>query len=174
MRHLTDDLIQKYLDKVEPVDRPEIENHLIVCHVCREKVEQYQELYLELYNDDIPLPNNTLNLNVISEIERLESRKKSHKLVAVLSSLSGIAAAFALLTYFGLVSWSGLFGVVGQVSTLIFRPLFDTAALFAEKLNGNLEILIFAAIAMLLFQMLDYGLVKRKSDRVRKFKHFTS
>jgi hypothetical protein len=45
-------------------------------------------------------------------------------------------------------------------------PIAEVLSILMVKLNGNLVLLAFAAVAVLLFQLLDYGLVQGKFKRI--------
>ncbi|MGH8016380.1 MAG: anti-sigma factor family protein [Candidatus Zixiibacteriota bacterium] len=166
MRHLSDELIQNYLDSSDSGRLTEIENHLAVCFECQEKLAQYQELYHQLSVDTVPVPDDSLNLMVLAEIERLESKKVSKKLIISLSAIGSIAAVMLALPIFGVLNWTSVLESIKSIATTLFSPLFGTIGLLADKLNGNLELLCFAGIALLVFQLLDYGIVKQKAHRV--------
>ena len=88
MRHISDELIQQYLDNPESFDNSEVERHLSVCFECREKLEQYQELYQHLSVESEVVPNETFNLSVLAAVEQIESKKKSRLLIQFAGSLS--------------------------------------------------------------------------------------
>jgi len=166
MRHLSEERIQEYLDSSPALDRLEIESHLLICFECREKLEQYKEIYGSLSLDSVPVPDDSFNLNILKEIERLEYKKASRKLIYTISSLATAALAMILLSLFGILNWQALLISVKSVTAKLLSPVFDTASLVTEKLNGNLELLAFAAAALLLFQLLDYGLVRHRIKRI--------
>jgi hypothetical protein len=165
MRHLTDELLQQYLDKREPVNRAEVEAHITICHFCKEKLEQYRELYFELSSDDVPAKDLNFNSDVLSAIKRVKAGGKSNTVILWLSTLSGTALALFGLTYFEMISWSALITGVWDLITVISSPIQEVSFLLIDRLNGNLDILVFAAVALALFQLLDYGLVKQKVER---------
>jgi hypothetical protein len=165
MRHLSDDLIQQYLDSPLIVNQNEVESHLLVCFECREKLEQYQKLYLHLSVESEVVPDKSFNLSVLAAVGRIESKKKSRQLVQIAGALSGIMLLVLSLNYFGLISWQGLLSAVKSTSANIFNPFYETVGLLVEKLNGNLELLAFAGLALLLFQLLDHSLLKHKVNR---------
>ncbi len=165
MRHLSDDLIQQYLDAPELTDRTIFDNHFKVCFECQAKLEHYQELYRHLAVEYETVPDASLNVNILAAVDKIESRKKSRLQVQIAGALSGIILLALSLNYFGLFSWQGLLSAVKSTSANIFSPIYETAGLLVEKLNGNLELLAFAGLVLLLFQLLDHNLMKHKVNR---------
>lgn len=165
MRHLNDDLIQKFIDTPELTDRTLIESHLKICFECQDKLGQYRNLYQHLAVESEIVPDNFLNIGVLAAIEQIESKSKSRQLVQIAGSFSGVMLLALSLGYFGLVSWQGLLSKVNSTLTNVFSPFYETVGLLAGKLNGNLELLAFAGLVLLLFQLLDHGLLKRKATR---------
>ncbi len=165
MRHLSDNLIQQYLDSPHIVDQNEIESHLLVCFQCREKLEQYQELYQHLSIESEVVSDESFNLKVLAAVERIESKKKLWQLVNIAAALSGLMMLALPLNYFGIFTWSGLLSAVQSISGKIVGPFSGSMGLLVKKLNGNLELLAFAGLALLLFQLLDHSLLKQKVNR---------
>lgn len=163
MRHLSDYLMQQYLDLRQMVDKGEVENHLLVCFECREKLEQYQELYQHLSVESGPGPDETFNTNVLSALEQIESKKSFNRVVQFAGAISGVVLLAFSLSYFGLVTWQSFLLALQSASGKILSPLSQTIGLLVEKFNGNLELLAFAGLALLLFQLLDHSLVKHKT-----------
>ncbi len=163
MRHLSDYSIQQYLESPEMSGKNEFENHLLVCFECQEKLEQYQELYQHLSVESEPGPDETFNTNVLSALERIESKKAFNRFVQFAGSILGVMLMAFSLSYFGLVNWQGLLSALQSASGKILSPLSQTTRLLVEKLNGNLELLAFAGLALLLFQLLDHSLVRHKT-----------
>ena len=165
MRHLSDNLIQQYLDTPELTDKRVVENHLLVCFECREKLEQYQELYQHLSVESEVVPDESLNLSVLAVVERVESKKKSRQLIQIAAAFSCVILLFFSMSYFGFIAWQGLWSAVQSASSKIVNPFSDSIGLLVEKLNGNLELLAFAGLALLLFQLLDHSLIGHKANR---------
>ncbi len=165
MKHLTDDIIQEYFDSAEKRQRSEVEYHVIICLECREKLEQYRELYQHLSIETEPLPDELFNSSVLAAVERLESKKNVRQMITFTSVLAGMSLLVFSLTFFGWVSWGSVFSGAQSILSKSASPLIEAASTLVEKLNGNLELLAFAGLALLLFQLLDYGLIRHKFNR---------
>lgn len=167
MKHLTDGIIQEYFDSGEKLRKITIENHCLVCFECQEKLEQYRELYRNLAVDTEPTPDAAFNLEVLAAISRLESRKISRQFVAIASSLAGAAVLVFSLIFFDVVTWASALSGTRLILTKATEPFVVTASSLIRQLNGNLELLAFAGLALLLFQLLDYSLVRNKVNQSR-------
>ena len=165
MKHLTDSIIQEYLDSSEHSHRTAVENHAIVCFECREKLEQYRELYVQLAVETEPIPDVSLNLSVLAGIGRLEHKRNKRKLASIVSVLAGISLLAMSLTFFDFISWTETFVGAKAILYKAVSPLYETASTLVRELDGNLELLAFAALALMLFQLLDYGLIRHKVNR---------
>jgi len=166
MKHLTDDIIQEYFDSVETMHRFVVENHTIVCLECRENLEQYRELYQNLSIETETIPDESLNLSVLAAVDRLKFENYSRKMVVFVSALAGMSLLLFSLTFFGMITWASIFLSAQSILLKSASPIIEATAILVEELNGNLELLAFAGLALLLFQLLDFALVRHKVNRI--------
>ncbi len=165
MRHISDSLIQQYVDKTELTDRSTVENHLLACFECQENLEQYQELYRHLAVECEVVPDESLNINVLAAVARIESKQKSRRHIQIAGTISGFLLLALSLNYFGLFNWERLLSAAKATTANLVNPFYETVGLLAAKLDGNLALLAFAGLILLLFHLLDYSLLKVKVNR---------
>ena len=165
MKHLTDDIIQEYLDSGELANKRLVESHSIVCPECQDRLESYREIYLHLTNEPVTELDERFNNNVLKLVDEWEFSKKLQSLTYSLAAVAGLGAILFMLNYFNILSMSHVFAFLQSASINLVSPLFEAVSKIASALNGNLEILAFAVLAMLLFELLDYGLVQHKVKR---------
>lgn len=165
MRHISDNLIQQYVDKPELADRSTVESHLLVCFKCQEKLEQYQELYRHLAVECEAVPDESLNINVLAAVARIESKQKSRRHIQIAGTISGFLLLALSLNYFGLFHWQRMLLFAKATTANLVNPFYETVGLLVVKLNGNFALLAFAGLVLLLFHFLDYSLLKVKANR---------
>jgi len=166
MKHLTDQLIQEYLDSREKKFRIEVEDHAVYCPECQEKLEQYRELYAGLSVETEPILENSFNLSALAGIEQLELKRSRKVLATAVSVVGGLSFLIASLIYFNLLSWARAVSGAKSIFSVAVSPVLETVSTLVKELNGNLEILAFAALALILFHLLDHSLVRQKINRI--------
>lgn len=148
MNHLTDDDIQKYLDKESGQDRAEIEKHLKSCEGCRQNHLLYKKLYTGLADETGFMLSANFSESVVSRVKK--SKEKSSDFFE--SVLLAIAGLFSL----GLIFY---FTNLSEALLNIFRKNAQELEPFLKGigsiLGGNLTILIFAIAIIILFGIAD-------------------
>lgn len=166
MKHLTDQIIQEFLDSGEKKFQTEVKGHTIVCPECQEKLAQYWELYSGLAIESEPVLESSFNLQVLAGIDRLEHRKNRKVLATAAAVASALTMTIVILIYFNLLAWTKAFVSAGSMLIEAVSPVFQMMSDLIKGLNGNLEILAFAGLALMLFHLLDHGLIKQKINRI--------
>ncbi|HEX2897376.1 MAG TPA: hypothetical protein VHP63_04925 [candidate division Zixibacteria bacterium] len=166
MNHLTDLIIQEYLDSGEKKFRIEVEDHAVYCPECQEKLEQYRELYTGAAIESEPVLDSSFNLSVLAGIEQLEHKKNIKVLATAAAVVGALSMTIITLIYFNLLSWTKAFVGAGSMFSDAVSPVFHMMSALAKELNGNLEILAFAGLVLMLFHLLDRSLVKQKVNRI--------
>jgi hypothetical protein len=159
MNHLTDDEIQEYLDKSFVENKDKITEHLKICPVCKQQVEAYKNVYLNINTEpDFVTPVNFAD-NIVSKIESKEDQKyrKWETILLFFTIIQGFGLAFYFIDFKKLISNlsfgdSNLFSVV------------------TEKINGLenglFPILVFAIIIIVFFGILDRILDQLKKSQI--------
>ena len=107
VEHLTDSILQDYLDSNLGDKESEIINHLDNCSLCQARLEQYKLLYNELEIDSIPALSPEFSKAVMSKIAQVDieasavkTKKRSVTVSAPVYALLGIIAAIASIIIF--------------------------------------------------------------------------
>lgn len=162
MRHLSDDMIQEYLDSKAELHAQAVESHLVLCPECKEKLEHYQELYGHLAVEEELQLGTDFNRNILKAIEPAEAKKAGYQYLYSIAAAVTVMVALFVLNYLEIISLS----TIAQDSFVVIKSwVLPTAGFLVNlvaKLNGHLEYLAFAALAILIFQLLDISLVQGK------------
>ena len=155
MNHLSDEDIQKYLDKDGSLNRTEIEKHLKSCVSCQQNLTAYKQLYTGLANEmGFMLSANFAEL-VISRIKK--SREKSYDFLE--SLLLAIAGLFSggLLFYF--TNLDKVLLNIFQKNTTEIKPFIEG---IGNIFGSNLILILFAVIILILFGLADKFILQIK------------
>jgi hypothetical protein len=168
LRHLTDEEIQEYLDGNFSCENVLlIERHLEICPHCQESLKQYQSLYVGLVNDEgLDLPKSFAK-SVIARLPA-EAKPKSHFNYAnVFLTILGIIIAVGITFYYLDLK------PLGRAILNIILPQYEFGSAFVTSvksflvgLNGNLSLLAFAGLTLLIIAALDRALVQPRYRRI--------
>jgi len=148
MNHLTDEDLQKYLDKDPELNKTEVDRHLKNCDQCRQNYMVYKQLYAGLADETGFMLSADFSESVVSRI-----RKKREKTYSFFESvLLAIAGLFSVGILF-------YFTNLGDVLLSVFKKNIQDIEPFlrgiGDVLGGNLTIFIFAIIIIILFGVAD-------------------
>lgn len=167
MKHLSDDLIQEYLDGNALEGRTSIEAHLDSCENCRTRKLHYQRLYVGL---DAELEEqlsmgfaDSVLANVESELESSLLTKVWDFLPVVFGAIIGMAALFYFLDFQLITSSFESFKIPD-----FYTPVFTQV----KEVSGGLDfgLIIVAGLLLALVSFADHLFVQKKmwfSPRIR-------
>ena len=95
MNHLSDEQIQKYLDKDHSLNKADIEKHLKTCDSCQQNVIVYKQLYTNLADETGFMLSANFSESVVNRIRKKEEKSKNF--------FEGLLLAIAGLFSVGLV-----------------------------------------------------------------------
>jgi len=148
MNHLSDENLQKYLDKDPKVSKAEVERHLKTCDHCRQNYLVYKQLYAGLANETGFMLSANFSESVISRIKK--KREKTYSFFE--SLLLAIAGLFSV----GLVFY---FTNLGDFLLDTFNKNVQAVEPFLKGVQnifgGNLGIPISAILIIILFGVAD-------------------
>jgi len=168
LRHLTDEEIQEYLDEnLSPENELLFDTHLEICPHCQESLKQYQSLYVGLANDKGLNLSKNFTESVVSRFP-VEAEVKSYFNYAnVFLTILGISIAVGVTFYY--VDLKPL----GRAFLNIILPQYEFGSAFVASaksflvgLNGNLSLLAFAGLTLLIIAALDRALVQPRYRRI--------
>jgi hypothetical protein len=168
LKHLTDEEIQEYLDGyLSQQNALLFEKHLEICPHCQESLKQYQSLYVGLANDkgfDLP---ESFTKSVLSRLPAEPEPKSRFNYVNIFLTILGIIIAVGITFYY--VDLKPL----GRVISNIFVPQYEFGSELIVSiksslvsLNGNLSLLAFAGLTLLIIAALDRALVQPRYRRI--------
>ncbi len=155
MKHLSDEEIQKYLDEDPSLNKTKFEKHLKSCHICQPNVQVYRQLYTGLSDETGFLLSANFSDSVVSQLK--QSKEKSYNFFE--TALLIIAGLFSL----GLISYFTKLDVV--ILSILEKNMQQMTPLFENIgtiLGGNLTILTFAILILVLFGFADRVLLHAK------------
>ena len=148
MKHLTDDEIQKYLDKDSSVDNYEIKSHLQNCKQCRQSMILYKKLYSGLADDTGFLLSANFSHTVISQLES-KSRNNTKIFEGLLVSIA-VVISLGLTIYF--TNLDKVFLKVYQSNAQKINDAFES---ILGLVGGQVTLLSFAIIILFLIGFAD-------------------
>ncbi len=168
LRHLTDDEIQEYLDgNLSPQDASLFETHLKSCPHCHESLRQYQSLYIGLTNDRGFNLSKNFTESVISRLPVEAEVKSLFNYANIFLTILGIVITLGITFYY--VDLKSL----GKAISRVLIPQYEFGSAFVASvksflvgLNGNLSLLAFAGLTLLIIAALDRALVQPRYRRI--------
>lgn len=155
MNHISDEDIQKYLDKDPKLDNAGIERHLKICEDCRRNYRLYKQLYMGLTDETGFMLSANFSESVVSRIQR--SNEKSYNFFeSLLLTIAGLFST-GLIFYF-----TDLGGVIWGALRKNVQELQPTLHGIGNILGGNLTILLFAIAIIILFGVADKFIFQTK------------
>lgn len=155
MTHLSDEQIQKYLDKDYSLNRADIEKHLKTCDSCQKNLMAYKKLYTNLADETGFMLSANFSESVVSRIKKKEEKTKTF--------FEGLLLAIAGLFSVGLLFY---FTNLGNVLISIFQKNSAEVKPFIEGIGNifgsNLILILFAIIILILFGLADKFILQTK------------
>ena len=168
LKHLTDEEIQEYLDgNLSPENELSFKTHLGFCLLCRGSLKQYQSLYVGLANDKGFELSESFAKSLISKLPT-EAKPKAHFNYAnIFWTILGIILTAGIIFYYMDLK------PLGRAISNTFIPQYEFGSAlvasiksFLVGLNGNLSLLAFAGLTLLIIAALDRALVQPRYKRV--------
>jgi hypothetical protein len=168
LRHLTDEELQEYLDgNLSPENELSFKTHLEFCPLCQGSLKQYQSLYVGLANDKgFDLSKNFAESVVLRLPEEAKAKSRFNYSNIFWTILGIIITAGIIFYYIDLKP-------LGKAISNTFIPQYEFGSVlvasiksFLSGLNGNIGLLIFAGLTLLIIAALDRALVQPKYKRI--------
>jgi len=178
IEHLTESILQDYLDGNLGNREIEIKNHLDNCTLCSARLEQYQQLYTELEVDTVPALSTDFSKAVMSQIAQfdpksaeVETEKRRFASPALIYVIIGTITAIASIIYF--VNLEPLLRAfrITTVSDYINRVIVDKVSLATADLGSVGDRFDFSLVLMVLATLIVIGGI---DFIVRNYKHRTA
>jgi len=173
IEHLTDSVLQDYLDGNLGDRESEIKTHLESCSLCSARLEQYKLLYSELEIDNIPTLSPDFSKAVMSKIAQVDlktsgadDKKRTFFLPAFVYAICGIVAAIASILYF--VNLEPLMRAfrLPDVSDYLNRVIISKIGLATADLGFNFSLVLMVITTLAIIGFVDFV--------VRHYKHRTA
>lgn len=166
-KHLTDEEIQDLLDKHDSKQDIERKHHLKNCQICQESLKQYRTLYVELERaPGFTLPKN-FEKSVVSKVIHKQAAPFLSSTMEITLIITGIL--MALGTTFYLVRVKAFTETIGRIvlpklaiDTSFIQPIKD----LLSGLNGNLVLIPFAVLTLVVVAVLDRIIQKLKHHKL--------
>jgi len=168
LEHLTDEQIQDYLDGNLSEDMASLaQEHLEVCHQCREALKQYQSMYVGLKDGTGFELSKGFARTVIRRLPA-EAEARSHSSVLnVLLAVLGVVVSLGVTLY--LIDLRPLGKALSGLlpGRELGAGLLDLVEGLLVGLNGNVEFLAIALLIFLLVAGLDRLVFQPRYRRLR-------
>lgn len=168
LRHLTDEDMQEYLDgNLSPENELSFKTHLEICPLCQGSFKQYQSLYVGLANDEGFELSESFAKSLISKLLAEAKPKARFNYANVFWTILGIIITAGIIIYY--IDLKPL----GKAISNTFIPQYEFGSVlvasiksFLSGLNGNIALLAFAGLTLLIIAALDRALVQPKYKRI--------
>jgi hypothetical protein len=155
MKHLADEVIQKYLDGDADINKSEIDQHFSSCQACRQNVQQYRQLYVGLADETGFMLSANFSDSIVSQLQK--SKEKSYNFFE--TALLIVAGLFSSGLFFYFTNLDAVVLSILEKNVQQMTPLFENVGAI---LGGNLTILAFAFLILILFGFADKLLLHAK------------
>jgi len=155
-QHLTDEIIQEYLDGGVPHLEAAIRSHLQSCGRCRRRLAQYEQLYVALDEEvDFQLSENFAE-NLLSRIPEPSLDTRFGKWLTVFLWIFGLGLGIGTTIYY-LGFEKILNGTMLLVNPFIaiYKLLLTAFQNFSAALNLNLFFVVSAGLVILIIFFID-------------------
>ncbi len=173
IEHLTDSVLQDYLDGNLGNKESEIKTHLDSCPLCSARLEQYQLLYTELEVDSIPALSPDFSKAVMSRLAQVdviaaavEDKKQPVAMPTLVYAIIGAIVAVASTIYFvNLEPLTRAFRVTA-VSDYFNRVIVSKVSSATADLGFDFSLVLMVIATLIVIGGIDYI--------VRHYKHRTA
>lgn len=156
-RHLTDDELQSYLDGDPLSDREWVEDHLRVCDRCREELARYEQLYMELAEDEGYELSPDFEDSVISGLPERPVPRPRWQPAHILALILGAIASLSALVYFiGLKEAGELIVGIGARFGEAAALFYDAALGLLLTLNVDAHLFLYAVLILVFVVTMDH------------------
>ena len=154
LNHVSDKKLQAYIDGLPLDQRQAIEEHLARCPVCSAQLKAYQFIDSEMKTEPDVLFSGDFDNRIIQKISVLEKRR--YQLPRLLVRLILGITALGMITYYFLQGKTRTtLENVGSTVWTHLKSAPDTIGHFTRESGTSIQIILFAAIILLVFALLD-------------------
>lgn len=155
MNHLSDEEIQKYLDKDSGLNRADIEKHLKTCNSCRTNFIAYKQLYTNLEDETGFMLSANFSESVVSRIKK-SKEKTSNFFEGMLLTIAGL---FSIGLVFYFTNLGNVLLNIFQKNSAEVKPIIEG---IGNIFGSNLILILFAVIILILFGLADKLILQTK------------
>jgi len=154
MNHLSDEILQKYLADCVGNERAEIDRHLAECSSCRQNLEIYRQLFVELNRPLENLLPSTFSAQVTARLKAVSNRRS--RIFEWLFLLVGLLFSLTISLYL-----LNSRNIASSILRFLQNNLtWNTEILgliksFINRLNGNVDFILFAGALIILIAIID-------------------
>ena len=155
IKHLSEEQIQDYVDRITISNREEIEDHLNSCSICQTNLEAYYQVFSSLKSEKpVELSPDFAN-KVISSLKPNNGKYWQHLelFFLVLIAIAGIGASFYYLKPVPVLINMGTNALNGMSKIIEMIPV---------SLNGNFLVISIVLMILVLVEFFDRKLLKTR------------
>jgi hypothetical protein len=168
LEHLNDDEILEFLDGNLPApEATSIEEHLEKCSACQEALRQYQSLYDGLSGEEGFVLSKGFAKSVVSRLQAVPQEKPRINYASVFWVILGIFIGVGVLIKFvDLKTWGDAINKTLLSQFEFGSVLIDSIKAALTVLNGNVNLVVAAVLALSIFATLDRFVLQPKYRRI--------
>ena len=172
MNHLSDPLIQEYLDgNLDRIENMRVKMHADECKACAQKIARYQRLFQDIsHEQDFDLPAN-FTRRVIAQVKKSSLGARPFNLTQILLWFAGAITCINTLLYY--VDWQPIAedlktstDYLPNIQVNVVNETIQQSKSFVEGLNLNLILLFMAVVVLIVLFALDKFLARHKEKLV--------
>lgn len=155
MKHLSENEIQEYLDNTISTGKQEMITHLDSCQLCRNRVKDYETLFLQLKKAEPDALSFDFVSKVMTKIEAESTITSPRPIWSIVFSVLGAILGLVSIGYFinfkPLLEAVNLSDVQQYLNLVFFHEMRDIAGLF----NVDLGTIIYVGLTLLVIAAID-------------------
>jgi predicted anti-sigma-YlaC factor YlaD len=153
VNHPDDQQIQMYLDHNLQTDKSDIESHISTCEDCRQKLNEYKEVYQVLQNDPYPQLSSNFSRNIM---EKLQIKNTFWALYNEYL-LSGLAIFIAIVA---MMIWFKPWGVIKSIFTTLGSQISVFITSLSPILGGKIHLILGICLILVIIEIIDYKILR--------------
>jgi hypothetical protein len=155
MKHLSENEIQEYLDNTISTGKQEIITHLDSCQLCRNRVNEYEALFLQLKKAEPGgLPADFAS-SVMTRIEAEAPAPGRRSVWSLILPITGVIVGLISIGYFGNLKL--LLEAIKLLDARQYfdRVFFDELSAIAGSLNIDLGTILYVGLMLIIIAAID-------------------
>jgi len=159
IKHLNEQQMQRYMENYLLEDKDQIDQHLVACSECQNKINAYREVYQALRTDPLPALSDQFSQDVMHKLNI--SPEKSWAWREYL--FSGVVVLVAIAS---LLFWTKPWSIFKAIAQAIGEQVNLFTGSILPVFSGKLGLILMICAILVVIEVLDYKFLR---PRLRHF-----